>query len=187
MPQIKILLDTNPYLRLAQSLHPLLGISFGRENFTLYIHKEIETELNRSSRLETKFCWIQSEEYKANRKKKLKISKAEQNEIENAYEHIWNFQKDEKLGLSREDIYCIATALEINIALVTDDQSMIKVGKEFDVKVLSTLELLKIMLDNNHIQLEKVFEITEYWKYEKDLPANFHKDLKKLFDNIIIK
>jgi len=42
MAQTKILLDTNTYLRLAQSMHPLLGIPFGKNEFTLYIHKEIE-------------------------------------------------------------------------------------------------------------------------------------------------
>lgn len=185
MSQTKLLLDTNTYLRLAQSIHPLLGTPFGKTNFTLYIHKEIETELNRSSRLQTKFYWIETEEYKVNRKKRLNIAKPLQKEIENTYEHIWEFQKDEKLGLSREDIYCIATSFELNIVLITDDQAMIKACKEFDVCVLSTLELMNMMLVNNHIKLDLIKQIIEYWKYENDLPANFNKDFKRLFSKLI--
>ena len=49
MPQTKILLDTNTYLRLAQSIHPLLGNPCGKENYTLYIHKEIDIELKEAA------------------------------------------------------------------------------------------------------------------------------------------
>ncbi len=187
MSQTKILIDTNTYLRLAQSIRPLLGNSFGKDNFTLYIHKEIENELNRSSRLQNKFYWIEAEEYKINRKKKLNIPKEIQTEIENTYEHIWEFQRDEKLGLSKEDIYCIATALEMQVSLVTDDQNMIKVCKEFEVEAFSTVKLLKMMFVNSHINFKKVIEITEYWKYEKDIPSNFNKDYKKFFSSYIKK
>jgi len=120
MPQTKILLDTNAYLRLAQSIHPLLGNSFGNENYTLYIHKEIDIELKRSSRLQTKFYWIEQEQYIQNRKKRLVLSRQKQAEIENTYYHIWQYQKDSRLSLSREDIYCIATALEESIKLITE-------------------------------------------------------------------
>lgn len=185
MPQTKLLLDTNTYLRLAQSIHPLLGIPFGKGNFTLYIHKEIEIELNRSSRLQTSFYWVEQEEFKTNRKKKLTLSKVIQDSIEDTYDHIWQYQKDQKLKLSREDIYCIATSLELEIQLVTDDQAMIRACREFGVEVFSTLELMKIMLDNNHINLDKVIEITDYWKYENDMPSNFNRDFKRLFSKLI--
>lgn len=85
------------------------------------------------------------------------------------------------MPLSREDIYCIATALEEEIQLVTDDQDMIKTCKEFGVTVLSTLQLLRLMLDNELIDIITVKQITDYWKYEKDLPANFNSDFKLLF------
>lgn len=181
MGQTKILLDTNTYLRLAQSIHPLLGNYFGKEKYTLYIHKEIDVELKRSGRLQTKFYWIKQEQYIQNRKKRLVLSRLKQTDIENTYEHIWQYQKDSGLPLSREDIYCIATALEEEIQLVTDDQDMIKTCKEFGVTVLSTLQLLRLMLDNELIDIITVKQITDYWKYEKDLPANFNSDFKLLF------
>lgn len=181
MPQTKILLDTNTYLRLAQSIHPLLGNSFGNENYTLYIHKEIDIELKRSSRLQTQFYWIEQEQYIQNRKKRLVLTRQKQTDIENTYDYIWQYQKDSGLHLSREDIYCIATALEETINLVTDDQDMIKTCKEFGVTVLSTLQLLRLMLDNKRIDTTTVKQIVDYWKYEKDFPANFQKDYKALF------
>lgn len=185
MAQVKILLDTNTYLRLAQSIHPLLGIPFGENNFTLYIHSEIETELNRNSRLQNKFYWSENEEYRENRKKRLNIAKQLQKEIENTYEHIWEFQKDENFGLSREDIYCISTSLELEITLVTDDQAMVRVCKEFGVEVISTLGLMNIMVANSHIKLDHVKQIIEYWKYENDLPANFKNEFNRLFGHTI--
>ncbi|MCH7773879.1 MAG: DNA-binding protein, partial [Bacteroidetes bacterium] len=163
--------------------HPLLGNSFGKENYTLYIYKEIDIELKRSSRLQTKFYWIEQEQYINNRKKRLAISKQKQADIEDTYEHIWQYQKDYELNLSREDIYCIATALEENVKLVTDDKNMIKTCKEFGVTVLSTLQLLRLMEDNECIDNTTVKQIVDYWKYEKDLPADFNSDFKLLFRN----
>ena len=100
MPQTKLLLDTNTYLRLAQSIHPLLGKSFGKEKLTLYIHDKIEKELKRSPRLKTQFYWIEQEEYLTNRKKKLTFSKQEKENIELTYDHIWEFQKDVSFNLN---------------------------------------------------------------------------------------
>ena len=89
MRQTKLLLDTNSYLRLAQSIHPLLGKPFGNEKLTLYIHDKIEKELNRSQRLKTQFHWIEQEQYIRNRRKRLTHSKEERENIEFTYEHIW--------------------------------------------------------------------------------------------------
>lgn len=184
MRQTKLLLDTNTYLRLAQSIHPLLGKSFGKEKFSLYIHNKIEIELNRSSRLQTKFCWIDGDVYVTNRKKRLNTSKDEKQNIEINYDFIWEFQKDVGYKLSQEDIYCIATAYELNIPLATDDQNMIKTCKEFEVNVFSTLQLLKLMLDNNSIDLFLVKQIVDYWKYTKDIPANFKVEFQNLFPTL---
>lgn len=184
MRQTKLLLDTNTYLRLAKSIHPLLGKPFGKSKFTLYIHDKIERELSRSPRLLTKFSWIEENEYILNRKKKLTLSKIEREQIEFTYEHIWEFQKEIEYNLSLEDIYCIAASLELKITLVTDDQNMIKTCNEFEVTVLSTLQLLKLMFDNNLIDQLLVKQIVQYWEYEKDIPANFRNELQKLFPKI---
>ncbi len=186
MPQSKILLDTNAYLRLAQSIRPLLGVPFGKKQYTLYIHRRFEEEFGKSHRLKTKFYWAKAQEYIDNRKKRLQLSQQDKNEIEHTYEFIWVFQHEQEFGLSRIDIYCIATALQLGIPLVTDDEKMIQTCKEFDVVVYSTIQLLKLMLDEKFISVDKIKQITEYWKYEKDLPKNFNIDIEKNFGDIFM-
>ncbi len=180
MKQKKILLDTNSYLRLAKSIFPLLATPFGASKYTLYIHKELNNELKRSSRLQNKFSWINDKDYLKNRKA-LAIPKHLQKDIELAYDHIWNYQNEEGKSLSREDIYCIATALICQIPLITDDQGMLEVAKEFRVKSFPTLYLMKLMLENKYIELKKIEEIIEYWKYLNDIPANFKRDFIHFF------
>jgi hypothetical protein len=59
---------------------------------------------------------------------------------------------------------------------------MIIIANEFEIKVMKTLELLKLMIDCQFIIFDKVKEITDYWRYGKDTPKYFREDCKKLFD-----
>ena len=63
MPQLKILIDTCSYIRLAKNIHPLLNQPFGKNNYCLYIIKDFQKEYSQSSRLQSKFNWIEDEEY----------------------------------------------------------------------------------------------------------------------------
>ena len=73
--------------------------------------------------------------------------------------------------------------MEENVKLVTDDKNMIKTCKEFGVTVLSTLQLLRLMEDNEWIDNTTVKQIVDCWKYEKDLPDDLNSDFKLLFRN----
>lgn len=181
MAYTRILLDTNTYLRLSKSIKPLLGKPFGKLQYALYLHKEIQLEIDRSNRIKTKFFWLEQEEYKNERKKILTTTKNEKNEIEIAYDYVWQSQKDNGYNLSREDIYCIATALILKIQLVTDDLNMIKTAKDFGVDILKTLELIKLMIDSDFIDKSSLNEIVSYWIYIKDVPGNFKQDFKTIF------
>ena len=64
MPQSKILVDTNAYLRLARTVHPLLFTPFGDAEYCLYIIPELNRELC-GHRLMSKFPWINEAEYAA--------------------------------------------------------------------------------------------------------------------------
>lgn len=86
MAQTKIIVDSNSYFRLAQNIHPLLCQPFGKENFTLYMHAELNAEFRGGG--------------------------------------------------------------------------------------ISTLELLKLMLEANHVDIEKVEQVVAQWSYEKDTPYN---------------
>jgi hypothetical protein len=49
------------------------------------------------------------------------------------------------------------------------------------IKTLKTLDLLKLMLDCEHIDMPKVREIAAYLVYQNDTPKGFRKDFKKNF------
>ena len=74
MPQSKILVDTNSYLRLAKSIRPLLFVPFGDKEYCLYILSELNEEL-KTSKLDNKFPWTQEDEFIENRKFFPKIGK----------------------------------------------------------------------------------------------------------------
>lgn len=68
MDKKRILLDSNAYLRLANSFHPLLGEGFGKENYTLHLIPEFQKEFDKNPRLKNKFGWVNQPEYVENRK-----------------------------------------------------------------------------------------------------------------------
>jgi hypothetical protein len=179
--QTKYLIDSNSYFRLAQSIHPLLNVEFGDEFHCLYILKECDQEYARSSVLQNKFNWVTQEEFVNNRKIRLTYSESIANGIENNIKFIKIFAKENYLNISDVDIKYLATALEIDIILITDDNDMILTAIEFGIRVNTTLQMLKLMLDCNHITIEKVREIADYWVYINDTPKNFKEDCKILF------
>ena len=75
MAQTKIIVDTNSYLRLAQNIHPLLGVPFGKKENTLYMHSELNAEFRASSRLQSKFQWACEPDFVDNRRRPLSLSK----------------------------------------------------------------------------------------------------------------
>ena len=84
MPQRKLLLDTNAYLRLARSIHPLLFIESGEDQTCLYLIEEFEREFARSRRLRGKFPWVDAPEYQENRSVRLQIGRKERRAIQTA-------------------------------------------------------------------------------------------------------
>lgn len=182
LPLNKLLIDSNSYFRLAQSLHPLLNCQFGNDNHCIYILKECDQEYSKNTGLQNKFSWMNHEEYVKNRKIKLTYDITAQNGVEHNMRFIKTFAQENYLNVSEVDRKYLAVALELDTTLITDDSDMIAVAIEFEIPVMRTLELLKLMLDCNHIDVDKVKEITGYWIYSNDTPKDFKKDCKALFD-----
>jgi len=182
MAYIRILLDTNAYLRIGKSIKPLLGIPIGGQKKALYILKQSQDEFDKVSKLKSKFAWIQQEEYTKEKEKILTTTPGEKVEIERIWDYIWHYQKDEGYSLSPVDISCIATALILKIKLVTDDLEMKKTAKIFGVEVIDTIQLLKILVDEQKIDLAKVKEIVSYLKYIKDFPHFLNASYKAAFN-----
>lgn len=180
MAQSKILVDTNSYLRLAKTIHPLLFSPFGENEYCLYIIPELNDELE-GSRLQTKFSWVLEEEFSGNRRVFPTVSKAQNKAIRQTFEFVWEATSGNYPGPSRVDVLYIAYAIELDLPLVTDDEAMIELALEFEVRAMKTLELVKLMHDVEHISEDQIKSLVAYWKYNKDMPAKFKKDFKRLF------
>ena len=180
MAQSKILVDTNAYLRLAKTVHPLLFSPFGDNEYCLYILPELNHELT-SHRLINKFHWIEEDEFVENRNHFPTIGKKVKKSIDQTFSYLWDHVQSELPGPSRIDALYIAYALELDIPVVTDDQDMVELAIAFDCKVMSTLELLKIMLDCGHTDMKTIKGLVDYWLYIGDRPANLKKDFARLF------
>jgi hypothetical protein len=183
MPQSKIIVDTNSYLRLAQTIRPLLFMPFGDKEYCLYILPELNDELS-VNRLKSKFPWTEDAEYVENRKHFPVIGKKQKKAIKEALEFIWDFVDTELPGPSKVDALYIAYAQELDIPVVTDDQDMTQLAIEFDVIVMPTLELLKLMHDCEHVKIETIKAIIDYWRAIDDRPANLSRDIKRFFPKL---
>jgi predicted nuclease of predicted toxin-antitoxin system len=182
MAQAKILLDSNSYFRLAQNIHPLLFQQFGQPQYTLYVHGDLMKEFKRSSRLQNKFHWVTEPEFVENRKRPLMLGNANKEAIEATFEYMWEHVKDEGLGPSQVDVKILATAAEIEIPVVTDDKDMKSLAELYVVKNLGTMDLMKMMLDAEHIQIDIIKRVVSQWIYDNDTPyRGYEKDYLRLF------
>jgi hypothetical protein len=182
MAQTKILLDSNSYFRLAKSIHPLLDVEFGGERYCLYVLAELDREYEKESRLHTKFSWVNEPEYKANRTKRLTLSRKQQRDQLTAFDFMWDHVQTTLSGPSRTDALHLSYGYVLGVAVVTDDTDMRALADVFDVKVMKTLELLKLMLDKGRVDMVMVKRIAAYWSYEVDRPKDFATDYRRLFD-----
>ncbi|OPY89227.1 MAG: hypothetical protein A4E71_00049 [Smithella sp. PtaU1.Bin162] len=184
MPQAKILIDSNVYFRLAESIHPLLQTEFGKERHCLYVIKELQSEYDRSPRLESTFYWVNKPKYKKNRACELNLSRKDKQTLIQVNDFIKNHARDLYPDVSKVDIAALANAYVLDIPVVTDDSEMLKLAADFNIKTLKTLELLKLMLDCQHIKITVVRQIASYWNYSGDLPKSFESDYKRLFKEL---
>lgn len=184
MTPSRILIDSNAYFRLAQSIHPLLNVVFGDKQYCLYVIKELQAEYNRSPRLINAFSWVNDPEYVENRSHLLEVRREEKAEIRRAYDFILDYARNVHPGVSKVDVRFLSHAEQLHIPVVTDDEEMRTVAGEYGITTYKTLELLKLMLECHHIKIEKIREIAGYWTYLNDMPKDFKTDYKKLFGEI---
>lgn len=181
MPQRKILLDANAYFRLAQTFRPLLNVEFGEECYCLYVIRELDQEFDRSSRLQSKFHWVNEPEYVENRQRSITIPRKDAKNIDVTLSVIEGHARQQGLGISKVDARALATASVLTLPIVTDDGDMLTLGSAFGIRVMKTLELLKTMVDCGHATVEQVISAAGYWRYARDLPKDYESDFRRLF------
>lgn len=181
MPQRKLLIDSNVYFRLARDIHPLLFQTFGEEQHCLYVLKELQAEFDNNPRLQRRFPWVDEDSYRRNRRKTLQIGKAEKREIEAIERFMWDTVQTECPGPSPVDVRILAHGYLLGIPVVTDDPDMRKLAGIYGVEVFLSLELLKLMLDCQHVTMTQVEDIMRYWLELRDFPTGFNKDYPRIF------
>jgi hypothetical protein len=184
MSLCRILIDSNVYFRLAQTLHPLLNSTFGEKRCCLFIIKQLQAEYDKSLRLKNTFPWVNDPEYVENRSNVLEVTKEEKIYIIRAYDFILDFVRNVYPGVSKVDVCCLAHAEQLGIPVVTDDGDMRTVAENYKIRTYKTIELLKLMLDCGYIDMDKIRNIARYWKSHHDLPGDFFSDYKRLFGEL---
>lgn len=183
MSVVRILLDSNTYFRLGDNLYPLLGLKFGYiPKYQLIILVGSVREYNYQTRLQTKFEWVHDKKHIEDRKRsKIRLETQVQEVIKNNKYFILADSNDKELGCSPFDVECLATAIQLNITLVTDDGDLKTLAGEYDVTCKSTLELLKMMLDLERVTMKDIQDTVYNWDFFNDLPRNFKSDFQALF------
>lgn len=95
MPQSKILVDTNAYLRLDKTIRLLLFVPFGDNEYCLYILPELNDELA-GRKLQSKFPCVDEEEFTENRKCFPQIGKKQKKSIQQTFEYVWDHVQTER-------------------------------------------------------------------------------------------
>jgi hypothetical protein len=134
MAKFRILLDSNAYLRLANSFHPLLHESFGQQSYVLYVIPEFQKEFDKSPRLKNKFGWVNQPEYVENRKRRIRITRSEKEQVRLTYSYIWEHNISQRLGASRVDVRALAYGAVLGVSVITDDSDMNELGKVFGIR-----------------------------------------------------
>lgn len=186
-----VILDTNAYLRLAKRIQPFLGFEIGQKKYVLKVLPAVEQEVTRNPRLAEKFPWFESENYVVERQThKIRFLKSQReswtaaSSVLRAY--VARNSKEFKNPPSNVDCDVLACGQEdvLGALIVTDDESMLKLGKLFDIACISSNQLLKIMLSAKIIDKAKVREIFEALYRNGDMPQRWLDEAKQLFQTV---
>jgi len=85
MTDVWVLVDSNAYFRLAQSLHPLLKTKIGKSNYRLGVIEALDREYKQSSRLQNKFYWVTQPKYSENRADCFDVNRDQKTAINHAF------------------------------------------------------------------------------------------------------
>ncbi|MDO9543515.1 MAG: hypothetical protein Q7J98_14510 [Kiritimatiellia bacterium] len=183
-PPEVILLDSNAYFRLARSIRPLLQGTFGENpQYSLFVLADLDDEYFTSSRLKTKFEWVNDPEYKRDRLAKRYACKGKWRlDADNAFSFLAAHATDHKRNVSREDLKALAVGFARGFPVVSDDSGMRCVADANVIDCWSTIRLLKVMVTTKRIDMNMVTQVLRYLEHENDLPMP-KNELRKQFKN----
>lgn len=191
-----LLVDSNVYLRLARHIPQFFQ---GTPDYALRTVAEADNEL-RSPRIRGRFAWTRDDPYPAERLKwRLPVTKAQALAIAASKATVLEFaeatlaealpnrKKFSNAGaampyLSPVDLELLCHAIHFQHGLLTDEAPLKRISKEYDVPVITSLQLLRYFMGQKVVDMKQVEAIVQFWMYDKDVPhKDWTADYKKLF------
>lgn len=192
-----LLVDTCAYLRLASHVHP--NFWGGHAKYELRSIAETDPEFS-GKRLRSKKVWPNRDPHPALRKKwQLKVTRPQLNDIiasepqvlefaeaalEEQIAHRRKFDDDGEAVefLSPIDLRILATAYYFGHGVLTDDLALKLAAREFDLAVVTSLQMLRYFFDLKFVDASKVDNIMQQWHAGGDLPhAGWASEFKDFF------
>lgn len=174
-----VLLDTNAYLRLAKRIRPLLGVPFGQRDYVLTILRDVEVEVQRSSRLRSNYLWFDDATFTQERlAARINLTSVERDQIDitisvfqgHIQSSIGRFLTGGREPPSPVDCKVLAfTQVRSPAIVVTDDLGMHELAKDFGIKVWHGFELLAKLRTAKRVDNNLVREIYEAMENNRDL------------------
>lgn len=175
-PRIYIL-DSCAYFRLARSIRPLLGQVFGTPpHYKFFVIRRMVDEHLGNPRLKNKFHWISEPEIQKEISSGTYTPKAKKREsVEEAMSFLNSYVEEtyiaeQRPGPSPADLEALAVAYAIPGIVVSDDKNLCETGEAFEIKTISTIDLLEKLILDKIITQNDLQTIADYWDYDNDLP-----------------
>lgn len=189
------LLDTCSYLRLAYSIHPLLGTGFYPAPELAVVTSDVHYEWAKQPRLRTKFHWAGEERFVLNRdQNQINVTSAQSSKISKMLTNIKTHasRREDAINAARckipshEDCSVLAhtfvfSSTGISTIAVSDDKGMGWVANDLNIPFITTLDLVKRMVDARTQTVANVKAIAGYLNYELDLPPDWKSRGLSLF------
>lgn len=162
----------------------MLGVAFGVKEYVLVVLKDVEEEVHRSAALRFKFPWFDAQVLADERlAAKVRLTREEKESIEVATGILRasvladprRFMIGGRSPPSPVDCRVLAHGYVRGCIVTTDDLSMHKLAKEFEIHVWHGYELLKALLNAKAVDSVLVRQIFDALEANEDLPVSWQK------------
>lgn len=189
------LLDTCSYLRLAYSIHPLLGCQYYQSPQAAKVTSEVHSEWQKAPKLQSKFHWAGDAQFVSNRAQNLAALTGKQpTEILNTRRSIHTYSQMKSGSIkangftipSPTDCAVLAYTLVLSesgspATAVSDDGGMGWIANELQIPFITTLDLVHKMYSAKTQTIEDIKSLAGYLNYQIDLPPNWRSASLGLF------
>ena len=181
------LLDTCSYLRLAFSIHPLLGNVYCIAPEVAKVTSDVHTEWDKQPKLQTKFHWAGEDQYVRNRSTNLvRLTGKQPTEIIQMRRNI-RAHSETRVAAIKAANYTLPSPTDCAVLAYTfvlsengtaakaisDDGGMGCIANDLQIPCGTTLDLLNRMYIAKTQTINQIVALAKYLDYIDDLPNNW--------------